>query len=42
MIMEPGLRELLGALKPRFGLAVATNRSNTIGQVSTVWPGVLL
>jgi HAD superfamily hydrolase (TIGR01509 family) len=33
MIMEPGLRELLGLLKPRFGLAVATNRSNTIGDV---------
>ena len=33
MIMEPGLTELLKALKPRFGLAVATNRSNTIGSV---------
>lgn len=33
MIMEPGLRELLDTLKSRFGLAVATNRSNTIGQV---------
>jgi len=33
MIMEPGLKELLSVLKPRFGLAVATNRSNTIGDV---------
>ena len=33
MIMEPGLKELLEWLKPRFGLAVATNRSNTIGEV---------
>jgi phosphoglycolate phosphatase len=33
MIMEPGLKELLSWLKPRFGLAVATNRSNTIGGV---------
>jgi phosphoglycolate phosphatase len=33
MIMEPGLKELLTALKPRFGLAVATNRSDTIGSV---------
>jgi HAD superfamily hydrolase (TIGR01509 family) len=33
MVMEPGLKELLGILKPRFGLAVATNRSNTIGDV---------
>ena len=33
MVMEPGLKELLGLLKPRFGLAVATNRSNTIGDV---------
>ncbi len=33
MIMEPGLKALLKALKPRFGLAVATNRSNTIGPV---------
>lgn len=31
MIMEPGLKELLGRLSPRYGLAVATNRSNTIG-----------
>jgi phosphoglycolate phosphatase len=33
MIMEPGLKEILQALKPAFGLAVATNRSNTIGKV---------
>ena len=33
MIMEPGLKELLKVLKPRYGLAVATNRSNTIGPV---------
>jgi phosphoglycolate phosphatase len=33
MIMEPGLIPLLKALKPRFGLAVATNRSDTISEV---------
>ena len=33
MVMEPGLKDLLEWLKPRFGLAVATNRSNTIGEV---------
>ena len=33
MIIEPGLKELLKELKPRFGLAVATNRSNTIEKV---------
>jgi phosphoglycolate phosphatase len=33
MVMEPGLRQLLDILKSRFGLAVATNRSNTIGTV---------
>jgi len=33
MIMEPGLKDLLEWLKPRTGLAVATNRSNTIGEV---------
>jgi phosphoglycolate phosphatase len=33
MIMEPCLREVLESLKPLFGLAVATNRSNTIGKV---------
>ena len=33
MIMEPGLEEVLKVLAPRFGLAVATNRSNTIEPV---------
>jgi len=33
MVMEPGLRELLDFLKPLYGLAVATNRSTTIGEV---------
>lgn len=33
MIVEPGLKEVLQSLKPAFGLAVATNRSNTIGKV---------
>jgi HAD superfamily hydrolase (TIGR01509 family) len=33
MILEPGLEELLKVLKPQFGLAVATNRSNTIEPV---------
>jgi len=33
MVMEPGLKELLQHLRPRVGLAVATNRSNTIGDV---------
>jgi phosphoglycolate phosphatase len=33
MVMEPGLIDLLKGLKPRFGVAVATNRSNTIGRV---------
>jgi len=33
MVMEPGLKELLRAVKPLMGLAVATNRSNTIGKV---------
>jgi len=33
MVMEPGLKEVLDYLKPRCGLAVATNRSNTIGRV---------
>ncbi len=33
MIMEPGLKELLQILRPLFGLAVATNRSDTIGKV---------
>ena len=33
MVMEPGLKELLEDLRIRVGLAVATNRSNTIGNV---------
>ena len=33
MIMEAGLKELLDLLRPKVGLAVATNRSNTIGKV---------
>jgi len=33
MVMEEGLKELLGLLKPRFHLAMATNRSNTISEV---------
>ena len=33
MAMEPGLKELLALLKRRHRLAVATNRSTTIGQV---------
>jgi phosphoglycolate phosphatase len=33
LVIEPGLKELLSDLKPSFGLAVATNRSNTIGRV---------
>ena len=33
MVLEPGLKNLLGKLKPRVGLAVATNRSNTIDEV---------
>ncbi|MEJ2725267.1 MAG: HAD-IA family hydrolase [Deltaproteobacteria bacterium] len=33
MIMEPGLKEVLTLLKPEHGLAVATNRSNTIDRV---------
>jgi len=33
MVMEPGLRELLDFLRPLYGLAVATNRSTTIGKV---------
>jgi phosphoglycolate phosphatase len=33
MVMQPGLKELLAYLRPRAGLAVATNRSNTIGNV---------
>ncbi len=33
LIVEPGLIPLLETLKPRFGLAVATNRSDTISSV---------
>ena len=33
MIIEPELTNLLKELKPSFGLAIATNRSNTIGSV---------
>jgi HAD superfamily hydrolase (TIGR01549 family) len=33
MIIEPGLKDLLKKLKSGYGLAVATNRSNTIGKV---------
>jgi phosphoglycolate phosphatase len=33
MIMEKGLKELLRRLKPKYRLAVATNRSNTIKEV---------
>lgn len=33
MVMEPGLKDLLRHLRPQVGLAVATNRSNTIGVV---------
>ena len=33
MMIEPGLKELLDLLRPGLGLAVATNRSNTIGRV---------
>ena len=33
MVIEPGFKDLLRDLKPRVGLAVATNRSNTIGEV---------
>ncbi len=33
MVIEPGLKELLKRLKPQYGLAVATNRSDTIGKV---------
>ena len=39
MVMEPGLKELLNILKPGFGLAVATNRSNTIEKVLR-WNGL--
>jgi HAD superfamily hydrolase (TIGR01509 family) len=36
MVIEPGLKELLRSLKSRLHLAVATNRSNTIGDVLKV------
>jgi len=36
MVMEPGLKEVLDILKPDYGLAVATNRSNTIGKVLAI------
>jgi HAD superfamily hydrolase (TIGR01509 family) len=39
MIMEPGLKDLLHRLKPLVGLAVATNRSNTIDKV-LAWHGL--
>jgi HAD superfamily hydrolase (TIGR01509 family) len=39
MRMEPGLKPLLQRLKTGFGLAVATNRSNTIGDVLS-WHGL--
>ena len=41
MRMEPGLKTLLQRLKPDFGLAVATNRSNTIGDV-LAWHGLTI
>ncbi len=37
MIIEPGLKDLLEVLKGRYGLAVATNRSNTIQQVLEIF-----
>lgn len=37
MVMESGLKELLGTLKSRMGLAVATNRSNTLPIVLEVY-----
>ena len=37
MVMEPGLKELLDAIKAEYGLAVATNRSNTIGKVLAMY-----
>ena len=39
MVMEPGLVRLLDHLKPHVGLAVATNRSNTIERVLQ-WSGL--
>jgi phosphoglycolate phosphatase len=37
MIIEPDLKDLLEVLKGRYGLAVATNRSNTIQQVLDIF-----
>ena len=37
MIIEPDLKDLLEVLKGRYGLAVATNRSNTIQQVLEIF-----
>lgn len=37
MVMEPGLTFLLRSLKPHMGLAVATNRSNTLAAVLEVF-----
>lgn len=37
MAIEPGLKELLDEVKADYGLAVATNRSNTIGKVLAVY-----
>ena len=39
MVMVPGLKTLLGQLKYHVGLAIATNRSNTIGKVLK-WHGL--
>ena len=36
MVMEPGLKEVLDFLKPSYGLALATNRSTTIGKVHEI------
>ena len=36
MVLEPDAKELLASLKPRFHLAMATNRSNTITEVIRV------
>ncbi|MBN2124576.1 MAG: HAD-IA family hydrolase [Deltaproteobacteria bacterium] len=39
MVMEEGIEDLLASLMHRYGLAVATNRSNTIGKVLE-WSGL--
>ena len=39
MIIDPELKDLLRGLRPNFGLAVATNRSTTIGKVLE-WNGL--